>query len=103
MQSSSEFKGPHDEQGKILDWTPEDLYIASVAVCLFTSFVAIAEKSRLEYTSITINASGKLEKVPDIGMMITEIEENVTINIHLASLKEKTLKILEKSKKYCLI
>ena len=42
-------------------WTPEHLFVASVNSCFMTTFLAIAENSKLEFVSFTADAKGKLE------------------------------------------
>ena len=46
-------------------WTPEHLFVASVNSCFMTTFLAIAENSKLEFVSFSADAKGKLEKVAD--------------------------------------
>src|SRR5436305_9157494 len=53
-------------------WSPEHLLVAAVNSCLMTTFLAIAENSKLSFLSFTSEASGKLEKA-DGKYMITEI------------------------------
>jgi organic hydroperoxide reductase OsmC/OhrA len=103
VQSPQEFKGPKADDGKSLDWTPEDLFVSSVAVCFFTTFVAIAENSKLEYKTLEIVAKGKLEKVEGQGQIISEIEEEVLLKITDEKDREKALRVLEKVEKGCLI
>lgn len=104
VQSPGEFKGPVDANGKSLAWTPEDIFIASAAVCFFTTFVSIAENSKLEYTSFSITAEGILDKVESIGEMITEITLKPVLTLkNKDSSLEKAKKILEKVENNCLI
>ena len=103
IQSPAEFKGPHDDQERSLHWTPEDLFVSSAAVCLFTTFISMAEKMHLEFKSITIDAEGTLEKDPEIGLMITKIHQVATITIANANMEGKATKAIEKAEKYCLI
>jgi organic hydroperoxide reductase OsmC/OhrA len=44
-------------------WSPEHLFTASVMSCFMTTFLAIAEYSKLEYTAFECSATGMLEKV----------------------------------------
>lgn len=103
VQSPAEFKGPADGNQKSLDWTPEDLFVSSVAVCFFTTFVSIAERSNLPYKGLEIVATGKLEKVEGTGQMFTEIEENIMLTIVSEDDRGKAQKILEKAETNCLI
>jgi len=44
-------------------WSPEHLFTAAVSSCLMTTFLAIAENSKLEFQSFKCGAKGLLEKV----------------------------------------
>lgn len=103
IQSPAEFLGPKNQEGKSIDWTPEDLFVGSVAVCFFTTFVAMAEKMRLDYERILIEAKGILEKSDDSGLIITQIEENVKLVIKSEEFRTKAIKVLENAEKNCLI
>jgi peroxiredoxin-like protein len=83
-------------------WSPEHLLVAAVSSCLMTTFLAIAENSKLEFASFTCNANGKLEKI-DGKFMISEIVLRPELIIKNESDKEKALKVLEKSEAACLI
>lgn len=83
-------------------WSPEHLLVAAVNSCLMTTFLAIAENSKLEFISFTSNANGKLEKV-DGKYMISEIILSPVLTILHNAEKEKALKLLEKSEAVCLI
>jgi len=83
-------------------WSPEHLFTASVSSCLMTTFLAIAENSKLEFTAFTCKSKGKLEKV-DGKFLMSEItlEPHVTI-IHEQD-RERAERIIRKSEEACLI
>ncbi len=83
-------------------WSPEHLYIASVNVCLMTTFAAVAENSKLEIESYSCEGTGKLEKV-DGDFMISEIELKPVIKIKFEKDKELAERIIHKSENICLI
>lgn len=83
-------------------WSPEHLLVASVSSCFMTTFLAIAENSKLTFESLNVGASGKLEKV-DNKFMITEITLCPVLVIQNTSDSERALRILEKSEAACLI
>lgn len=83
-------------------WSSEHLLIAAVNSCLMTTFLSIAEHSRLEFDTFTSHAKGKLETV-DGKLMISEIMLNPVLAIKINSDKEKALRILNKSEQVCLI
>jgi organic hydroperoxide reductase OsmC/OhrA len=65
VDAPPEFKG-HDGV-----WTPEHLFVASVNSCFMTTFLAIAENSKLEVVKFHAEAEGTLENVEGQGLMIT--------------------------------
>ena len=84
-------------------WTPEHLFVASVNSCFMTTFLAIAENSKLEFVSFSANAKGKLEKLADKRFMMTEITLQPKLVIRNAGDVERASRILEKAEKLCLI
>jgi organic hydroperoxide reductase OsmC/OhrA len=83
-------------------WSPEHLYTAAAEVCLMTTFLSIAEKAKLAFKSYKSEAVGTLEKV-EKGMLMTKIHIKPTVVIDDESQMEKTVQLLEKAEKYCLI
>jgi len=53
-------------------WSPEHLFTASVSSCLMTTFLAIAENSKLEFTRFHCDSKGKLDQV-DGKFLMTEV------------------------------
>ncbi|MBI9094810.1 MAG: OsmC family protein [Sphaerochaeta sp.] len=83
-------------------WSPEHLFVASAEVCLMTTFLSIAEKSHLEFVEYSSEAVGTLEKTAE-GMVMTKIVIKPKVVIQDETKKERTLLLLEKAEKYCLI
>lgn len=83
-------------------WSPEHLLVAAVDSCLMTTFLAVAENSGLEFLHFESKASGKLEKV-DGKYLISEIHLSPRLAIRNEGLRDKALKVLEKSEAACLI
>jgi len=83
-------------------WSPEHLLIAAVNSCLMTTFLAIAENSKLSFKDFQCNANGKLEKL-DGKYMITEITLRPLLTISNESEKERAERVLQKSEAACLI
>ncbi|MBK7851240.1 MAG: OsmC family protein [Bacteroidetes bacterium] len=83
-------------------WSPEHLLVAAVNSCLMTTFLAIAENSKLEFLSFESAAKGKLEIV-DGKFMISEVELMPKLSIAKSTDPEKALRILQKSEAACLI
>ncbi len=93
---------PEFSNGEQNTWTPEHLFVASVNVCLMTTFLAIAKNSKLNFNSYSSEASGKLEKHEN-KFMFTEIELYPEISVELEKDIERTERILNKAKQHCLV
>ncbi|MFM2134801.1 MAG: hypothetical protein RL021_201 [Bacteroidota bacterium] len=83
-------------------WSPEHLFTAAVNSCLMTTFLSIAENSKLEFSSFQSDAYGKLEQVEGKYLM-TEVRLEPTVEIMNKKDLERTLRILHKSEAACLI
>ena len=97
VDAPPEFKG-HDGV-----WTPEHLFVAAVNSCFMTTFLAIAENSKLEFESFKADAKGKLQKLEGQGFIMTEVELHPKLVISHARDAERANRILEKAEKNCLI
>jgi peroxiredoxin-like protein len=84
-------------------WTPEHLFVASVNTCFMTTFLAIAENSKLDVVSFKTDASGKLEKLDGQGYVMTEITLHPKLVISNPGDTERAARILEKAERHCLI
>ena len=83
-------------------WSPEHLFVSAVSSCLMTTFLAIAENSKLEFSSFSCQATGKLDKV-DKKFMITEVLLKPLVIIKNADQQERAEKVLQMSENACLI
>jgi peroxiredoxin-like protein len=83
-------------------WSPEHLLTAAVNSCFMTTFLAIAENSRLEFTDFTCEAKGKLEQI-DGKFLMTEVNLFPQLILKNATDEEKAHRILQKSESACLI
>lgn len=83
-------------------WSPEHLFVASVNSCIMTTFLAIAENSRLAFTSYASIAKGKLEKV-DGKFEFTQIEVEASVRVSEEKDIARAERILHKAEAACLI
>lgn len=93
---------PEFPKGMAGVWSPEHLLVAAVNSCLMTTFLAIAENSKLSYASFSSKAVGKLEVVEG-KYMISEITLMPSLGIFSEDQRERALKVLQKSEAACLI
>lgn len=83
-------------------WSPEHLLTAAVNSCFMTTFLAIAENSKLEFSAFSCEAKGKLEQIEGKFLM-TEIILSPKLAINDVNNSEKAVRILQKSEAACLI
>lgn len=94
---------PPEFPGGVPDiWSPEHLYVASANICLMTTFLAIAENSKLNFVSFSSGGKGKMERA-DGKFLITQIELTPKIVVNNEHDKERAARIIDKSEKTCLI
>ena len=83
-------------------WSPEHLFTASVSSCFMTTFLAIAEHSKLNFTSFECNAIGVLDSVNDKFVM-TEIILEPVVTLTDEKDNDRALRILQRTESNCLI
>ncbi len=83
-------------------WSPEHLFTAAVSSCLMTTFLSIAENSKLEFTSFHCNSKGKLDQV-DGKYLMTEVILEPTVTIPHEKDRERAERVLSKAEAACLI
>lgn len=83
-------------------WSPQHLLTAAVNSCFMTTFLAVAENSKLEFELFDCKAKGKLEQVEGKFLMMEVILEP-TLVITKEVDKVRAERILQKSEAACLI
>ena len=91
-----EFKG-HDGI-----WSPEDLFVASVNVCVMTTFLALAQRAGLDFTAYESEAEGRLEMV-DGKFQMTAITLKPLVTLTAPGDAAKARELVEKAESQCLI
>jgi organic hydroperoxide reductase OsmC/OhrA len=92
----AEFGGPGDR------WSPESLLVAAVADCFILSFRAIARASKLEWTSLSCNVTGTLDRV-ERKTQFTGFEVTAELVVPAGTDEAKANRLLEKAEDACLI
>lgn len=90
------FGGPGDQ------WSPEDLFMASIANCFVLSFRAIASASKLEWHTIECESEGVLDKI-ERKILFTKVSSKVKLTIPNGEDRDKAEKLLNKAEDSCLI
>jgi len=83
-------------------WTPEDLLMTALASCFTTTFHAIAERSKFEYTDLAVEAEGTVRKT-DTGYGFSEIVVRPSLTIPNEEQRERAISLLHKAKALCLV
>ncbi len=83
-------------------WSPEHFYAAAISSCFMTTFLAIAENSRIEFENFECTTEIKLELV-DRKYLITQAEILPKVKLVNQEQKERMLRVIEKTKENCLV
>ncbi|MCK5306820.1 MAG: OsmC family protein [Candidatus Omnitrophica bacterium] len=83
-------------------WTPEELFVAAVNICIKTTFLHYAQKSNLKFLSYESEAEGILERVGN-QFIFSEIKVKPKIKVKSVSQTEKAKELIQFSEKNCLI
>jgi peroxiredoxin-like protein len=83
-------------------WSPEHLFTAAVTSCLMTTFLAIAENSKLAFSGFSCKSHGKL-KLENGKYIMSEILLEPEVIITDEKDRERAKTVLQKSESACLI
>ena len=93
---------PPEFQGHEGMWTPEDLFVASVNVCIKTTFLHYAQKNNFEFLSYESKAEGVLERVGD-QFLFSEIKVIPKIAVKSNTQIQRAKELIVLAEKNCLI
>jgi len=91
-----EFNGPGDV------WSPEQLVLAAVEACFLLTFRAVAQASRVEFTSLSVEGEGIVD-VRDGRMRFTEIILRPRVALPAGEDYVRVRRALEKAERTCLV
>jgi peroxiredoxin-like protein len=83
-------------------WSPEDLFVASVNVCVMSTFLAFAERTGLAFSAYESSAEGRLELVGG-KFQFTTITIRPSITLKSGDDADKAKELIEKAEANCLI
>jgi peroxiredoxin-like protein len=83
-------------------WSPEDLFVASANVCVMTTFLAVAERAGLAFSSYESTAEGRLDLV-DGKFQFTTITIRPSITLKSGDDMAQAKELIEKAERNCLI
>lgn len=93
---------PADYDGPGDAWSPEHLLLASVQTCFLLTLRSIARLSKLEFTNLTLDASGVVNRQDGVTRFV-EIVLRPRLTVASGTDHARALHILEKSEKTCLV
>ncbi len=82
-------------------WSPEHLLLASLGLCLKTTFDSFAAKDKLAVAHYSSHVQGRLDKSP-AGLLFTSFTVAVELRVSEADV-ERARAALEAAKRWCLI
>lgn len=82
-------------------WSPEHLFVSSIASCIMLSFLYFAEQRKVEIKSYESTAKGVLKK-GNAGFEFDSVVINATVDVSEEQ-KAKIPKLAELGEKYCLV
>lgn len=92
----TDFGGPGDV------WSPEQLLLAAVDACFLLTFRAIAQASKIEFTSLAVDVEGIVDR-GNGGMRFTEIVLRPRLALPAGADPTRVRWALEKAEKTCLV
>lgn len=93
---------PQFPKGMAGIWSPEHLFTAAVASCFMTTFLAIAENSKLNFKAFHCESKGKLEST-DGKLAMTQVELFPTVTLFDRKDEDLALRVMNKTEHSCLI
>ena len=97
LASPPQFGGPGGQ------WTPEHLFTGSAAACWLTTFLAVAELSKLEIVAVSVAAEGFLEKGDDRRFSISKIVLRPRVTVPAEGDRDKAGRLIQKAEDACLV
>lgn len=97
IASPPQFGGPGGR------WTPEHLFVEAATACWMTTFLAVAELSRLAVAEVSATGEGQLEKGDDRRFSIARIVLRPRVAVSREEDREKALRLVQKAEDSCLI
>lgn len=98
-----EVAAPPEFRGHAGIWSPEDLYVAALSSCLMATFVAIAEREGLPFTTFSCAGEGILDRGEHGRLMFTRVVLRPTVTVHDEEDADLARVVLELAEQSCLI
>lgn len=97
VASPPQFGGPGGR------WTPEHFFVGAATTCWLTTFLAYAERSRLELVAVEAAGEAIVERGDDGRVSIARIVLRPRVTVASEAEREKADKMIRKAEETCLI
>jgi organic hydroperoxide reductase OsmC/OhrA len=92
----AEFGGPGDR------WSPETLLVAAIAGCFVLTFKSIARASKFEWTSVTCEVEGVLDRVDSVTRFVS-FHVRAVLDAPPGTDERRAKRLLDKAEENCLV
>lgn len=96
VDAPADFGGPGDA------WSPEQLLLGAVESCFLLTFRAVAQASRIEFTSLAVHGEGVVDRVDGV-LRFTEIVLRPRLTVAAGTDAARAQRALEKAERSCLV
>lgn len=93
---------PMEFGGAGTEWSPEELFMASIANCLVLSFRAIAGIAKFEWVNLECDSRGELDKVGR-SIQFTKVFTRAVLSVSADADQAKAEMLLHKAERACFI
>lgn len=83
-------------------WSPEHLFLGSISSCFMTTYLAFTKKLGFDISNLECSAIGQI-RIVEGKYKFTNIDLYPKVYIAAESLREKAMRALEKTHKFCLV
>lgn len=83
-------------------WTPSDLLLCAIASCYTTTFRAVAEHSRFEYTDLQVEVEGGISR-NETGYNFGDVMIRANLTVPQGADQARALKLLHRAEGLCLV
>jgi peroxiredoxin-like protein len=97
IASPPQFGGPGGR------WTPEHFFVGAATSCWLTTFLAIADLSRLEIAAVEAAAEAVLERGDDRRFSITRIVLRPRVTVRREGDRDRAARLIRKAEDSCLV
>lgn len=97
VSSPPQFGGPPGR------WSPEHLFVGAATTCWLTTFLAYADRARLELVAVEASAEAFVEKDDEGKVHLSRIVLRPSVTIRQEGEREKADKFIRRAEETCLI